>query len=223
MAERFGRDNRIALVRGDCPEYLLVLPADMRELDGADRQAELVAERTHAPFTLVELGIADWNAELSPWEAPPVFGRQGFGSGAAQTLSYISDQLVPGIVDRCDLASDIPVILGGYSLAGLFALWSAFRTDRFAAIVAASPSVWFPGWIELAATHEPLAQCIYLSLGDREEKAKNPVMARVGECIRRQHRLLEDQGVDTVLEWNPGNHFKDPDVRLAKGFAWCMG
>lgn len=223
MAKRIGRDGRIALVEGDCPEYLLILPVDMRDLDDADHQAALIAARTHAPFTLAELGIATWNDELSPWEAPPVFGRQGFGSGAAQTLSYICDQLVPGIIERCDLAHDIPTILGGYSLAGLFALWSAYRTDRFAAVVAASPSVWFPGWIDLARAQEPRAQSIYLSLGTTEEKAKNPVMAQVGECIRTQHALLERQGVDTVLEWNPGNHFKEPDIRLSKGFAWCMG
>lgn len=223
MAERFGYSDRIALVAGEDPEYLLVLPVDMRELSAADHQAALIAQRTHAPFTLAEIGIEDWNAELSPWEAPPVFGKQAFGSGAAQTLAYINDQLIPGIIERCDLAPSIPIILGGYSLAGLFALWSAYRTTRFAAVVAASPSVWFLGWIEHARAHEPLAQSVYLSLGTTEEKAKNPVMAQVGECIRTQHALLERQGVNTVLEWNPGNHFTDPDARLAKGFAWCMG
>ena len=52
---------------------------------------------------------------------------------------------------------------------------------------------------------------------------KNPVMAQVGDCIRRQHALLEDRGVDTVLAWNRGNHFADSEERLAKGFAWCLG
>ena len=66
-----------------------------------------------------------------------------------------------------------------------------------------------------------MAQCIYLSLGDREEKAKNPVMARVGECIRRQHSLLDGRGIDTVLEWNPGNHFMDAPRRTARAFAWA--
>lgn len=26
-----------------------------------------------------------------------------------------------------------------------------------------------------------------------------------------------------TLEWNPGNHFREPDVRTAKGFCWVMG
>ena len=223
MVERFGRENRIALVADPDAEYLLVLPVDGRDIAAMDRQAELIAERTNAPFTLAAFAVDSWNDDLSPWTAPPVFGKEAFGSGAPQTLAFIEKQLVPGVIDRCGLSADIPVILGGYSLAGLFALWSAYRTAGFAAIAAVSPSVWFPGWIDFAAGREPMAQCIYLSLGDREEKAKNPVMARVGECIRRQHSLLDGRGIDTVLEWNPGNHFTDPEKRLAKAFAWCIG
>ena len=59
-------------------------------------------------------------------------------------------------------------------------------------------------------------------LYDREEKTRNPVMATVGDNIRKAHELLKAQGVNTVLEWNPGNHFKDPDIRMAKGFEWVI-
>ena len=61
---------------------------------------------------------------------------------------------------------------------------------------------------------------VYLSLGDKEEKTKNPVMKTVADCIRRQEELLQaDPDVSCVLEWNQGNHFKEPEVRTAKGFA----
>jgi len=111
-------------------------------------------------------------------------------------------------------------VLGGYSLAALFALWAAYQTDSFSAVCAASPSVWFPGWIEYAAARQPKVQNIYLSLGDKEEKARNKVMATVGDCIRKQFELLEPE--ISTLEWNPGNHFKDADLRCAKGLAWCV-
>ena len=55
-----------------------------------------------------------------------------------------------------------PLIPGGYSLAGLFALWSVFRSDRFKAAAAASPSVWFRGWLDYAASHQPHADYVYL-------------------------------------------------------------
>ena len=28
--------------------------------------------------------------------------------------------------------------------------------------------------------------------------------------------------VRLVLEWNQGSHFKEPDIRTAKAFAWIM-
>ena len=65
---------------------------------------------------------------------------------------------------------------------------------------------------------------VYLSLGDREERTRNAIMAKVGENIRRQQELLQtEQNVESsVLEWNPGNHFKDSEMRVAKGFAWLL-
>ena len=63
---------------------------------------------------------------------------------------------------------------------------------------------------------------VYLSLGDREEKVRNPVMATVGDRVREAHKLLKERNVNCMLEWNNGNHFKDPDIRTAKAFAWVM-
>ena len=110
-----------------------------------------------------------------------------------------------------------------YSLAGLFALWAAYQTDVFAGVVAASPSIWFPGFVDYMKANDIKVKNVYLSLGDKEEKAKNPTMATVGDCIREAYAWLNEQGVNVTLEWNQGNHFKDADVRTAKGFTWVKG
>lgn len=68
----------------------------------------------------------------------------------------------------------------------------------------------------------PQTSSVYLSLGDKEEKARNPVMAAVGDRIREAYDLLQRQGINTILEWNQGNHFRDADIRTAKAFAWAM-
>ena len=47
-------------------------------------------------------------------------------------------------------------------------------------------------------------------------------MATVGERIREAHNLLRENGVNCILEWNNGNHFKDADLRTAKAFAWVL-
>ena len=168
-------------------------------------------------FCLTVVVIDDWDLDLSPWEAPPVFGDQAFGSGAEETLKYITGSLLPEFEAGT-------VYLGGYSLAGLFSLWAGYQTDVFAGIAAASPSVWFPDWIDYAADRNVLASDIYLSLGDKEERTRNPVMRTVGDSIRRQLDILDDDPScrNCILEMNPGNHFRDPDLRTARGFAWLL-
>ena len=182
-----------------------------------DPEAEFIRRQSDKPFALVAFKVNDWFQELTPWPAPPVFGNVPFGSGAAATLAFVVSQLLPKVQGQAS-----HLVLGGYSLAGLFALWAAYQTDRFEGIVAASPSVWYPKWTEYATEKSPLAKSVYLSLGDREEKARNPMMAQVGNAIRKQHELLAGRVDNTVLEWNAGNHFVDSEKRTAKGFAWAI-
>lgn len=104
----------------------------------------------------------------------------------------------------------------------MFSLWAAYRTDIFHAVAAVSPSVWFPGWIEFSAEKHILADKVYLSLGNREEKTNNRTMARVGDNIRLQKELLDRQDIESVLEWNEGNHFSAVEERTARGFRWTI-
>jgi len=211
-------DGRLCILYQDeAATHLLIQPIDEHDLELLDQEIEAIKKMSDKPFSLVAFMIKDWNQELTPWAAPAVFGKVPFGSGAEKTLEFITSRLLP------EVQENIPhLILGGYSLAGLFALWSGYQTDKFDGIVAASPSVWFPKWIEYATDNKPLVKSIYLSLGDKEEKTKNPVMAQVGNAIRRQNELLTGQMDNTILEWNPGNHFVDSEKRTAKGFAWVM-
>ena len=218
MKNEISIDGRLCfLYQDEAATHLLIQPIDEHDLELLDQEIEAIKKLSDKPFSLVAFMIKDWNQELTPWAAPAVFGKVPFGSGAEKTLEFITSRLLP------EVQENIPhLILGGYSLAGLFALWVGYQTDKFDGIVAASPSVWFPKWIEYATDNKPLAKSIYLSLGDKEEKAKNPVMAQVGNAIRRQNELLTGQMDNTILEWNPGNHFVDSEKRTAKGFAWVM-
>lgn len=193
---------------------VLVQMADDHDLAVLENEAALIRELTGNDFRLIAVKVDDWNHDLSPWKAPAVFGNESFGDGAESTLSEV-----------LKLLSDMSktYYIGGYSLAGLFALWAVHQTDLFAGAAAASPSIWFPGFLDYMKEHEIKTRSIYLSLGDREEKTRNPVMAQVGSCIRSAHTLLEERGLRCTLEWNKGNHFKDPDLRTAKAFAWVMG
>ena len=181
-----------------------------REVDAISRGMDATARRD---FRLIAIQVGDWNKDLSPWKAPAVFGKEDFGDRAgntlAEVLSYCKDETKT-------------YYIGGYSLAALFALWAAYQTDKFSGVAAASPSIWFPGFVDYMKEHEIQSGSVYLSLGDKEEKTRNTVMATVGNKIREAHSWLESQGVRCTLEWNQGNHFKDADIRTAKAFAWVM-
>lgn len=192
---------------------ILIQMVDDHDLSVIENEAKAIKAEAGGDFRLVALKVEDWNRDLSPWKAPAVFGNEDFGDGAEETLAKV-------LAETGD--PEKTYYIGGYSLAGLFALWAVYRTDRFRGAAAASPSVWFPGFVKYMGENTVRAEEVYLSLGDREEKTRNQVMSTVGECIRAGHETLREQGVTCTLEWNQGNHFKDPDLRTAKAFAWLL-
>ena len=221
--ENFVIDNKSCIgYITDVAKYLLIQPVDEHDIEVLDNEVAEIQKNTDKQFSLIAFKIEDWNNELPPWEAPPAFGNKSFGSGAKDTLEFIESRLIPTVKERYDISVDVQVILGGYSLAGLFSLWSAYKSNTFSGIATASPSVWFNGWEEFMNNNTPLSNTIYLSLGDTEEKTKNKVMSKVGDNIRKQEQLLKNNNINTILEWNKGGHFSDSDIRIAKAFTWCI-
>lgn len=214
--------NRPCRIYGEAhAEYLLLQMTGEHELQSMESEVTAIAQSAHR-FLFAAIPVESWNNALSPWEAPAVWGKQGFGGNAGDTLRFLTEQVIPTLKRQFPLPENVKIILGGYSLAGLFALWASTQTNLFYGIAAASPSVWFPGWMEFEQQHPIQAQHIYLSLGDKEEHTKNTVMAAVGDNIRTLHSQLTEHGADCTLEWNSGGHFKDADLRTAKAFRWTM-
>ena len=214
--------NRPCRIYGEAhAEYLLLQMTGEHELQSMESEVAAIAQSAHH-FLFAAIPVENWNDALSPWEAPAVWGKQGFGGKAGDTLRFLTEQVIPTLEQQFRLPKNVKIILGGYSLAALFALWVSTQTDLFYGVAAASPSVWFPGWMEFEQQHPMQAQHVYLSLGDKEERTKNTVMAAVGDGIRALHSRLTARSTDCTLEWNSGGHFKNADLRTAKAFRWAM-
>ncbi len=194
-------------------EIVLIQPVDEHELGMLEKEISAIRQTCGRDFLLAAFKVNSWNDDLSPWKAPAVFGKEDFGEGAQDTLAEI--------LEYCRDRSKTYYI-GGYSLAGLFALWSVYQTDLFMGVAAVSPSMWFPGFDNYMKENEIKCENVYLSLGHKEEKARNPVMATVGDKIRSANILLTERGINCTLEWNEGNHFRDAELRTAKGFSWLL-
>ena len=218
---KFG-DRPCRIYGTDCAEYLLLQMTDEHELQNMDSEVEAIALSSAYSFLFAAVPVKNWNDELSPWKSPAVWGKESFGGNAAGTLRFLTEQAIPTLKQQFALPENVRIILGGYSLAGLFALWASTQTDLFYGVAAASPSVWFPDWMEFEQQHPIQTQHIYLSLGDKEEHTKNAVMAVVGDNIRTLHSRLAERGADCTLEWNSGGHFKDANLRTARAFRWVM-
>ena len=201
---KFGNNNA---------DIILVQPVDEHDLSAIENEIAFIKQEVDKDFGLIAVKVDDWNNDLSPWPMKAVFGNHDFGSGASKTLNEI--------LKLCDDKTKTYYI-GGYSLAALFSLWAVYQTNIFSGVASASPSMWFEGFVDYMKNNQIKTNKVYLSLGDKEDKTRNQIMATVKERIEISYSFLKEKGVNTTLEWNKGNHFQDFDLRVAKAFIWLM-
>lgn len=93
-------------------------------------------------------------AQYTPWHHPAYRpGAPDFGGGAD---TFLADVVLPAAREVRGGGVEGPLGLLGYSLAGLFCLRAMELTDAFDTYLIASPSTWYPGFVNhLART--PLA------------------------------------------------------------------
>ena len=74
--------------------------------------------------SLVCIGVDLWEENFSPWCAPRVFAKgPNFGDGAQKTLDTLINQVIPWAESELTESPAYRVLVG-YSLAGLFSLWT---------------------------------------------------------------------------------------------------
>ncbi len=212
------KNKEIELLGDLNADTLVIMQADHNEGEGVLRESVALGCR---PFCLVCVSGGVWEKDLSPWPAPAVFKNGSpFGGEADATITELQEELLPGIYEKLGHRPE-HLVIAGYSLAGLFALYTAYRSDLFEAVVSASGSLWYPNFIEFTKSHamSKSVKQVYLSVGDKEAKTKNPVMQTVEDHTRMLTELLNQNGIPATFELNAGGHFVDDDKRLAKGIA----
>ena len=170
---------------------------------------------------LISISSLEWNSDMTPYAAPSVFRHApAFSGGADKYLDLLMEKIIPAAEEITG-----PVKwrgIAGYSLAGLFALYSLFRTDAFSRCASVSGSLWYPGFSSFAAQHEMMGmpQCIYFSLGDRECRTRNPVLSTVQSETENIVSQIQGKGIPAVFRLNEGGHHDNPALRTADGISW---
>ena len=184
-------------------------------------------EEAHQAMILVSIDITDWDKDMSPWPHPAIYKKEPlFPGGADDYLKDLVEGIVPETLERIRKAGFQPAyqVIAGYSLAGLFALYSLYQTNIFSRCVSASGSMWYTDMISYVKEHTFPGKVdrIYFSLGDKEKETRNIYMKEVENATLKIKDYIHDLGIQTTFVSNPGNHFKDPEFRVAKGIAWIL-
>lgn len=175
-------------------------------------------------FSLIAVSELDWNRDMVPWDAPSPFKNgEPCTGGADDYLRLLTDTILPE-AEKTLAGPPRWRGLAGYSLAGLFALYAICRTDVFSRFASMSGSLWFPGIQEYLASHafKRTPDCLYLSLGDKESKTRNPLLQTVRDNTEGILAYYKSLGIPTEFQWNPGNHYHQTVERTAAGIAWLL-
>ena len=109
-------------------------------------------------------------------------------------------------------------------MAGLFTIYTLFKTNEFLKVGSVSGSLWYPLFSEFVEKNEVLQGIFtfYMSLGDKEKKTSNKIMSEVETNSLIIFERIKPQFNNSKFEFNPGNHFKDEDLRIAKCISYLL-
>ena len=206
------------------PDSLPVVYLHVHDGDGSE-VLRLCHELGCREFVLAAIRPHCWNDDLTPWECPGLFADDApFAGKAAEQLRLLESEIIPRVEGDAPRKPEQRV-LAGYSLAGLFATWACFNSASFRCVASASGSLWYPDFAGYAAASEFARKptSAYFSLGSKEAHTPSRLLRNVAQGTRDVVELFEARGVPTVFEQNPGNHFKEPALRMAKGIVWALG
>lgn len=174
----------------------------------------------HTEFSSLTKSGVDWNKHLSPWPADRI--AKGIGPFVGKADIFLKE-LESEVKDEITSSRLNPssIYIAGYSLAGLFALYSLYKTDLFDGAACCSGSLWYPGFADFVMSNEfcKPPKRLYMSLGDKESSVKNQVFASVEDKTKEVYEFYMGNGINVKFEMNPGNHMTDVDDRVAKGIS----
>ena len=190
----------------------------------ADEIARVLSELGGVNLTLAAVSGLEWNSEMTPWPMPALFKKEPpFEGGADEYLQTLTQQIAPALLARTGDAAWLGI--AGYSLGGLFALYSLYKTPIFTRVASVSGSLWYKDFREFALGSHLAGRLerAYLSIGDRESMSKNEYLKTALEATRDIAEHFESLGVGSKFELNPGNHYADEISRTVKALAWLVG
>ena len=159
-------------------------------------------------FILVCISNINWNDDLTPWENNQIFKNVAYKGFASEYLKFIENEVITKVEEYITNELNIEIKyygMVGYSLAGLFSLYSAYKSDKFSRIASVSGSLWYPDFDKFIKENKISNSIdkIYLSLGNKEKISKNKYMSTVEEKTEYIYNILkENDNYSIIYELN---------------------
>lgn len=190
-------------------------------LEGQANEVRRWLDGVHDRYGIIPVMLpqVDWNDDLTPWPAEPIFKKgKSFGGKADACLDRLRLEIVPGMEADMGIEPEERWLVG-VSLAGLFAVWATTKTSLFTRIASISGSFWYPGFADWLQGQTIYANSVYISLGDKEADSKNKHLKSIALDTESVVKTLESKGVQTTFEWTEGTHFGPVIPRMERALA----
>ena len=153
-------DKRIAVYPSPEPDSPIVY---INTFEGeGDNVCRALENMDNPAFTLVAVSGLKWEHDMAPWDIPPLSKKSTPCIGGADDyLQLLREEIMPRAEKMADGVSWRG--LAGYSLAGLFTVYSLYRTDLFSRIASVSGSLWFPGLMDYIVCQQKLCEKKHMS------------------------------------------------------------
>ena len=196
----------------------VLLPERMKEAE-MDWLEELVQKYS---VNIVAISGMKWNDALTPWKAPALNPKEeDFKGKAKDFLASLLGDIFVNTEQSLRLHHPKRHLIG-VSLAGLFAVWASTVTNKFESVASISGSFWYDGFVEWFKEQELKTDRYFLSLGDKEVKAKNERLASVGSCTEAILQIIQDKSNEVTFITDDGNHFEFFKERIEKAISASM-
>lgn len=184
-------------------------------------------------FIILTISNFSWNDDLSPYYQEDVLKNKyssDFKGKGDIFLNKIVNDILPKVREYLFLKHNIKLSnigIGGYSLAGLFALYSLYQVDIFSFALINSASLWFNNFIKYIKANKISKNVsnIYISLGNKEHLTKNSTLSKIKDLtleVVNYLSSLDDPKIKICYKENEGNHFKNNVLRVADSIIYIV-
>ena len=142
--------------------------------------------------------------DYTPWRAEAIRpGAENFGGQADEYHNELFNSVLPELQSRYSIDTN-NIIYGGYSLGGLAAVYSLYRTNIPSAVFSICGSFWYPEFVNFCKENPVINQnaSVYLCNGKTEGSHHHNILDTAPKCAEEIHALIHRQlnGITSVFD-----------------------